>query len=68
MTNINIPNEINDETVHQLVQEVVASDLSNKFDVLDGLTYIVWNYHSDGMCAHTALNEISSAIDKVLGL
>lgn len=62
---INIPSVINDETVHTLVQDVLASNIPNKYEVLDGLTFVVWGNHPDGMCAHNALNEISEAIDQL---
>ncbi len=63
--------QINDQTVHLLVQEFLSRDwmdMDGKLYALDSLTYMIWNYHPDGMCAYKALNEVSSAIDEVLGL
>lgn len=67
MTNTNV---ITDETVHETVEQILASDMSpqKKAFNLDTLSFMVWKYHPEHMAAKKALDEISSAIDKVLGL
>ena len=62
------PGRLSDAAVRVGINEALYGDytLSERYELLDNLTFAVCNNHADGMAADV-LDDISRAIDKVQG-